>query len=56
MFDNLLDPDEWREFEHELREAFDRGDGVHFEVVLMRLQNLVVHQTDVEDVPRRLTQ
>ena len=56
MFDDLLDADEWREFERELRDAFDQRDGLHFEVVLMRLQNLVVHQTDVEDAPGRLTQ
>ncbi|MBV8522650.1 MAG: hypothetical protein JOY71_11095 [Acetobacteraceae bacterium] len=59
MFDDeaeLLDNAEWLEFEKELREAFDQRDGVHFEIVLMRVQNQVVHQTDVEDAPGRLTQ
>ena len=34
----LLDPDTWDEFQRELREAFDRRDGLHFEIVLSRLE------------------
>ena len=37
----LLEHEDWQEFEHELRQAFDSHDGIHFGIILMRLQNLV---------------
>ena len=38
MFDDLLEHEDWQEFEHELRQAFDQRDGIHFEIILMRMQ------------------
>ena len=34
----------WEEFEHELRDAFDRRDGVHFEILMMRMRVKVLDE------------
>ena len=41
MFDDAAE-DAWDDFERRLREAFDRRDGVDFEIVLMRMHDAVV--------------
>ena len=53
---DLLDHEDWQAFEHELRSAFAQRDGLHFEIVLMRMQAQLVHRPEPEHVPGRLTQ
>jgi hypothetical protein len=52
----LLDQSEWREFEARLRTAFDRRDGLDFEVTLLRLRNAITYVHDFANDVGVLTQ